>query len=145
MKTKKFALYRRLRPRLLRAMGYAWASPTSLIGLICGGLTLCTGGTCQRVQGVLEFHGGFSRWLLERTPVGACAITFGHVILGRDAAWLSQLRPHEQVHVRQAEVWGPLFLPAYLIASGWVWLDGRHAYYDNPFEHAARRRSSNLC
>jgi hypothetical protein len=45
---------------------------------------------------------------------------------------------HELEHVRQYEKWGPLFVPAYLIAAVWVWLRGRHHYRDNPFELAAR-------
>jgi hypothetical protein len=75
--------------------------------------------------------------VLERWPWpkgGISAITFGDLILGRNAAALDACRVHEQVHVRQAHRWGPLFLPAYLGASAWVWWRGGHAYLDNPFE-----------
>lgn len=87
---------------------------------------------------MLEVWGGFSRWLLERTPVGAQAMTLGHVILGRDPEVLDACRKHELVHVRQAERWGPFFLPAYLLASLWAYLAGRHYYRDNRFEVDAR-------
>jgi hypothetical protein len=98
---------------------------------------LCTGGRVQRRAGTLEFHGGFSRWFAQRFGFGA--MTLGHVIIGRDAPILDCCREHEQVHVRQAERWGPLFIPAYLAASGWAWARGRHYYLDNAFERDARR------
>ena len=66
-------------------------------------------------------------------------MTLGHVVLGRDQASLDRSRAHERVHVRQAERWGPLFLPAYLAASVWSLLRGRHYYQDNCFEREARR------
>jgi hypothetical protein len=43
------------------------------------------------------------------------------------------------VHVRQYETWGPLFLPAYLMASLIAALRGRHFYFDNAFEVEAYR------
>lgn len=45
---------------------------------------------------------------------------------------------HELVHVRQYELWGPLFVPIYLIASLWAHGRGGNAYRDNRFEVAAR-------
>jgi hypothetical protein len=116
---------------------YAWASPTPALGLIAGGLTLATGGRGRRVQGVLEFHGGFSRWMLGRTPIRASALTLGHVILGRDDAALDLYRGHEHIHVRQAERWGPAFVPAYLASSAWAWLRGLDPYLANRFEQEA--------
>ena len=65
------------------------------------------------------------------------AITFGHVVLAVD-----DLDPateaHELVHVRQYERWGPLFVPAYLAASGLAFGRGKDAYRDNSFEREAR-------
>ncbi len=69
----------------------------------------------------------------------ASAMTLGHVIIGRDPHCLESCRDHEQAHVRQAERWGGLFIPAYLLASGWAWCRGRHYYLDNCFEVDARR------
>ena len=65
------------------------------------------------------------------------ALTLGHTILGRTAAALDLAHDHEMVHVRQYERWGPLFVPAYLGASLLLWLRGRDAYHDNPFERQA--------
>ena len=141
----------------IRALAYAWAAPTTLVGLAAGALTLATGGHVQRRRGCLEFHGGFSRWLGEAGYLrwlgqnrvarwlgrikfhGFGAMTLGHVIIARDGRYLESCRDHEQAHVRQAEKWGPAFIPAYLIASVWAWKQGRHYYLDNWFERDARR------
>ena len=64
-------------------------------------------------------------------------MTLGHVVLGVDGPALDFTRPHERVHVRQCERWGPLFIPAYLLASAYQRARGRHAYRDNPFEREA--------
>ena len=72
----------------------------------------------------------------------ASAMTLGHVILGRDALCLDRFREHEQAHVRQCEVWGIAFIPAYLACSLWEWshrAQGRDFYRDNWFEREARR------
>ena len=69
-----------------------WASPGSLVGLTAGMLGLLTGGAVRRVGRTLEFHGGFIRWLLERWPVRAAAMTLGHVIIGRDVDCLLSTR-----------------------------------------------------
>ena len=132
---------------MIRGLCYLWALPTSVIGLLAAALTLATGGRvrrklCQSLPsgrvGVLEVWGGFARWLLERTPVRAQAMTLGHVILGRDLECLENCRGHELVHVRQTERWGPFFLPAYLLAGLWAHLAGGHYYRDNRFEIEAR-------
>lgn len=129
--------------RLTRFLVIVWAAPNSLLGIALGLLALSTRGRAQVRHGVLEFHGGAVRWLLEHaTPVagGAMAITLGHVILGQTATALDLARDHELVHVEQYERWGPFFLPAYLGASLVMWCLGRDPYRDNPFEIAAYRR-----
>ena len=66
-------------------------------------------------------------------------MTLGHAIIGCDARCLDACRDHEQAHVRQVELWGPAFIPAYLAATAWAWARGRHYYLDNWFEVDARR------
>lgn len=127
--------------RWLRPMAYAWASPTTALGLVAGGLTLASGGRARVRRGVIEFHGGFATWYMRRMA-GAMAMTLGHVVIGRDADCLDLCRDHEHAHVRQVERWGPLFLPAYLSCCAWEWSrrhQGRHYYWDNWFERDARR------
>jgi len=121
---------------LVRATRFAWASPNSLFGLALGLLLLPLGARMRRVGGVLEIAAQ-PQCPRQRWPF--TVITFGHVILGTHAQELERLRAHERVHVRQYERWGPLFLPAYLLAGAWQWVRGRNAYWDNPFEVEARR------
>lgn len=73
--------------------------------------------------------------ILNRLPNGgALAMTLGHAIVGQSAEGLRIARAHEQVHVRQYERWGPLFIPAYLLCSGYLWFRKKDSYRDNPFE-----------
>jgi hypothetical protein len=124
----------------LRFARYIWTSPNSLLGLLFIPLALVSKGRLAIVDGVLELHGGLISLLLRRfipIPGGASAMTLGHVVIGRDGAALDVTRPHERVHVRQYEVWGPAFLPAYLIAGLWGVLKGDGAYRGNYFERRA--------
>ncbi len=131
--------------RLLRAWVYLWAAPTSAVGVLCllfaAALRPAAGRVTVRVvDGVLELHGGLVTLLLTHCTLlrgGASAMTLGHVVLGRTEDLLDLTRRHERVHVRQCERWGPLFIPAYLLASALVALRGGRAYRDNPFEREA--------
>ena len=129
----------RRRPLALQLLCYLWALPTTSVGLLFVPAAL-VGGGLQWVDGVLELHGGLVRLFLERgtlLPGGASAMTLGHVVLGRDLDALDRTRSHERVHVRQVERWGPLFLPAYVVASLVAFARGKDAYRDNPFEREA--------
>lgn len=120
-------------------VGMMWASPWSLVGLIMGMCAVLSGGSYRKVAGTLEFYGGMLAWLLSKVPIrgGAAAITLGHTILGRTSNDLCRCREHEMIHVRQYEKWGPFFIPAYFAASLYLWIVGRDAYRDNPFERQA--------
>lgn len=127
------------RPIQLRLLLYLWALPTTAVGLLFVPAALIGGGV-QVVDGVLELHGGGVRFFLENftlLPGGASAMTLGHVVLGRDRRALQTTRAHERIHVRQAERWGPFFLPAYVVASVVALLRGGDAYRDNAFEREA--------
>jgi len=125
--------------RLLVLLLIVWASPWTLLGLVLGLVAVSSGGGGQRAGRVLEFHGGWLRWLLTRVPIagGASAMTLGHTVLARTPADLDRTREHERVHVAQYERWGIAFVPAYLACSAWLWLRGRNVYWDNPFEREA--------
>lgn len=117
-----------------------WALPTTLLGLLVVGITLVTGGQMALHTGVIEAHSGFASLILRRCTLlkgGASAMTLGHVVIARDALLLDLTRSHERVHVRQCERWGPLFLPAYLCCSAWIFFRRGNAYLDNPFEREA--------
>lgn len=127
------------RPLPLQAVRYLWALPTTAVGLLFVPAAL-VGGRLRWVDGVLELHGGVVSFFLEHCtllPGGASAMTLGHVVLGRDQHALDRTRSHERVHVRQVERWGPLFLPAYVIASLIAMFRGRDFYRDNMFEREA--------
>ena len=122
----------RLLPRL-------WALPCTLVGLVAAVPVLLAGGSARRVEGVLEvglrpLQAGLPR-RVRALPFGA--ITLGHVVIGQSHELLARLRPHEQVHVRQYERWGPLFFLAYPASSLIALLRGQRPYWDNVFEVAA--------
>lgn len=97
------------------------------------------------VNGVLELHGGLIALILKHcVPMqgGACAMTLGHIVLGLDGGALSATRRHERAHVRQCEVWGPAFIPAYLTAGLWGIVRGRGAYGGNYFEREAMEQEA---
>lgn len=133
-----------------QALVYLWVLPTTLVGLWFLPLALVANGKIRVVDGVIELHGSAIAWVLRKLvpiPGGASAMTLGHVVIGRDQYCLDQSRSHERVHVRQCERWGPLFIPAYLLASLVILIRRGDAYLDNPFEREAYeddRRRLNL-
>ena len=127
-----------------RLFRYVWAFPNTLVGLLFVVTGMLLGGRVQVVDGVLEAHGPLISMILRRCvpiPNGADAITFGHVVLARDSWSLDATRAHERVHVRQCEIWGPAFIPAYLVAGLWALMTGTGAYMGNYFECEARASS----
>jgi hypothetical protein len=119
---------------LRRLIAYAWASPNTLLGIAIG---LLLAGRFRRVDGVIEIHGTAVAAVLSRLYVPAAALTLGHVVFGRDRQCLDSTRTHERVHVGQYERWGIAFLPAYLLASAWLYSRRRDGYLENPFEREA--------
>ncbi|HEX4965468.1 MAG TPA: hypothetical protein VF173_31950 [Thermoanaerobaculia bacterium] len=124
----------------MKILGYLWAGPTTLLGLLAVLLTTSTRGRFLVREGILGAWGGFAKWFLSR--VGARAMTLGHVVIARGSAELDSTWNHEREHVRQVELWGPFFIPAYLLASVWAALRGGHYYRDNWFERDAVRGES---
>lgn len=117
-------------PRILSL----WTLPNTLLGLVLA--KLGGAGYVKRYEGAWLFTPGrFGpwRWWVAQGWVG---VTFGEVVI--ITSLYSSLLRHELAHVRQYRAWGPLFLPAYGLASLWAWATGRHYYRDNAFEKAAR-------
>jgi uncharacterized protein (DUF2062 family) len=124
---------------------YFWAAPNTVIGLLFVPIVVLTKGGLQIVDGVMELHCSLIAVMLTYCvplPGGACAITFGHVVLGRDEQSLAQTRQHERVHVRQYELWGPAFIPAYVLAALWGLITRSGIYHGNFFERQAMQRES---
>lgn len=117
---------------LLRFVGYVWAVPNTLIGLVLGALSFQTP---RLVRGVLAFDRAPRGFLRIFARKQWRAITFGHVVLSAQLLD-GRLLAHELVHVRQYERLGPLFLPAYVTLHLFT------GYELNPFETAAVRGES---
>lgn len=121
---------------LKRLLGYLWAAPVTATAVAIGLLLLAR---FRVVDGVVEMHGPLIAGVLKRLPVSALALTLGHAVFARDDSSMAFTREHERVHVRQYARWGPLFIPAYLACSAWLYLRGRDGYRENPFEVEAFR------
>lgn len=118
-----------------RCACYLWSSPTTILGVAASAASLAVPRRAGQIL-VSTSGRGFARWFLSRR--GYCAITLGHVVLLTPEAPAGVLR-HEMVHVRQAERWGPFFLPAYLVTMVAIRFRGGNPYWDNPFEAEARQ------
>ena len=123
---------------------YLWAAPVSVAALPLVAFALVTRGRARCRAGILEASGGALRGLLTRAVPGfpISAITLGHVVLAATESALVDTRAHERVHVRQYEVWGPLFPLLYLASSVVALVRGRGVYSDNAFEIQAARSTS---
>lgn len=124
-------------PPLLRVL---WVLPVSLPAAALALLGRATGGHLALQDGVLEAAGGVLPPVLTllNPRLRIAAITLGHVVLARTRDDLERTRTHERVHVRQFERWGPFFPLLYLGAGAVMFLRGRRAYWDNPYEQEAR-------
>jgi hypothetical protein len=103
--------------------------PNTILGLLLGGLTFQ----------VPRAHGGAI--VFDRVPRGLTrllrsmhrtAMTVGFVIVAA-APVEGRLLVHERHHIRQYMVWGPFFIPVYLL------LAIPFGYRRHPMERAARR------
>lgn len=129
--------------RLARFARVLWAAPCSLVGLLALLPVIAAGGSVRRVGPTLEaalrptqaaVPAPIARWRFG-------AITLGHVIVGKSHELLVRVRAHERVHVAQYERLGPLFFPAYGIASLVAWWRGGCPYLDNRYEREAFARA----
>jgi Domain of unknown function (DUF4157) len=116
-----------------RALGYLWAAPNTLVGLLAAATVRARP---VRWRGVLLLEGarGGIAWYLARRKFAA--ITLGHVIITNKPVG-DRLLAHELAHVAQHERWGIGFYPAYLLTS-------LRGYERNPFEQAARRLARSI-
>ena len=116
--------------RVWLVLGFVWALPTTVVGLVAGLLTF----QVPRMHaGALVFDRGGPRgltWLMAR--MDRAAMTVGFVIVS-SVPVEGALMIHEREHVRQAMRWGPLFIPAYLL------LAVPYGYRRHPMERRARR------
>ena len=90
-----------------RVAGVIWALPWTLVGLAAGLAGVLTGGGCGRSGTVIEFWGGWVKWMLGRCPLpgGARALTLGHVVLARSRADAAACR--DASRRRESPTWMP--------------------------------------
>jgi len=115
--------------RVWLVLGFVWALPTTVIGLLLGLLTF----QLPRLHGgALVFDRGPRglAWVLSKAR--RTAMTVGFVIIS-SVPVEGRLFDHERHHVRQSMAWGPLFIPAYLL------LALPYGYRRHPMEVRARR------
>ena len=112
---------------------WLWNGGKTLLGLAgaLGGR-----GKWNKADFVLEVSGGWLIALLSRAG-WASAITLGDAVLYADRRLIALLHDHEMVHVRQGRLWGPFFLPAYVLESAYQWVRTGDGYHNNRFEVAA--------
>jgi hypothetical protein len=115
-------------------LGFVWTLPNTILGLLAGLLTFQLPSFREGL--VLFDRGprGLTR-LLERG--GRTAMTIGFVIVSATCVE-GRLLAHERQHVRQYCVWGPLFIPTYLL------LAIPYGYRGHPMEIAAQRAAGEL-
>jgi hypothetical protein len=119
---------------LLEGLGFVWAMPNTLLGLVVGALTFQT----PRIHGgAIVFDRGPRgvTWMLR--AMNRRAMTLGFVIVSA-APVEGRLLAHERHHVRQSMLWGPLFVPVYLA------LAIPFGYRRHPMERAARRAAGEI-
>jgi hypothetical protein len=113
----------------LELIGFFWTLPNTVLGLVLGLLTFQ----------VPRAHGGAI--VFDRTPRGLTrllgtmhrtAMTVGFVIVAA-VPIEGRLQLHERHHIRQYMMWGPFFIPVYLV------LAIPFGYRRHPMERAARR------
>ena len=110
-------------------LGFVWTLPNTVLGLVLG---LFTFQMPRLRHGLVLFDRG-PRGLTSMMPrLGRTAMTVGFVIVSAKPVE-GRLLAHERHHVRQYMVWGPLFIPAYLLIAL------RYGYRRHPMELAAVR------
>jgi len=129
---------------VLRALGYLWALPHSLVGILF--LLYYRPESVKWRDGCLEGVGVDN--LLGGPWVGAQ--TYGWVVYYRDDMQFRRgdLRVHERVHVTQSLIGGVFFPLAYGLHFLWLWGFGlrqswRDAYYKIYFESVAYAKDAN--
>lgn len=116
-------------PSALTVLGFVWALPTTVLGLVAGALTFRRP---RIAHGLLLFEGAPRGLTAILRGLGFHAMTLGFVVVA-NVPVEGRLLAHERHHVRQAMAWGPLFLPTYLLLSA------AFGYRRHPMERAARR------
>ncbi|MCZ6534375.1 MAG: hypothetical protein V3U95_00235 [Dehalococcoidia bacterium] len=115
--------------RPLTVWGFLWSLPVTLVGIAAVLLSLPS---LRLKEGMVICRSNRGLAYLLLTRRGFAAITLGRILIVTKDLSL-HLWHHEVEHARQAQRWGVLFIPLYLVNQA------RYGYRSNPFEVAARR------
>jgi hypothetical protein len=121
-------------------LGYLWTLPNTVLGVLLAFL-----GGCRPVafrHGALWFVAmKYSPWRWWAAQ-GFAAITFGGVVIMATETVLAlpEMVRHEMRHFWQFRILGPFYLPVYLGHGVWLYLTGRHGYFDNFLEADANKQ-----
>jgi len=96
---------------VVQAARGVWTSPQLTAGLVVGALG--SGMNASVVGGNLEFY---NNWAID--AVGTNGLTLGNIIIYSSQNPNAGLRAHEQQHVPQSDLLGPLYLPAHILNQG---------------------------
>ncbi len=113
-------------------LGFIWTSPNTLLGLVVGLLTF------QRprlAHGLLLFDRGPRGLTTLMRRMNRLAMIVGFVVVS-SVPVEGYLLVHERWHVRQYMLWGPLFIPVYLL------LAVGYGYRRHPMERGAERAAA---
>jgi hypothetical protein len=123
----------------LRAIGYVWATPVTILGLLLSAVYWPR--FARWTRGAIELGARrlIPRWAIAQTW-GYC-IYYSKQYSYPTLTWQEQarIRAHERAHVLQCQIFGVLFLVLYPLASLVAWGIRKHYYRDNVFEIWARR------
>jgi hypothetical protein len=127
--------------RFARVAVLVWSLPVGVAGVVGAFLFALLGwGSLQITQGTLHVvgRGPLARWFHGH---GWAAFTLGWTIWfwREDHAENPSIVRHEQAHVRQYLLLGPLMLVAYPLAGLYALARGGHFHGDNEFERDARK------
>lgn len=94
-------------------LGFIWTSPNTLLGLLLGVFTFQKP---RLADGALIFDRAPRGLTALMLAFNRAAMTIGFVIVSARPV-TGRLLVHEQHHIRQYCVWGPLFIPVYLLLA----------------------------
>jgi hypothetical protein len=115
-------------------LGFVWTLPNTVLGIVLGLFTFHV----PRIGESALIFDGSPRGLTALMPrLGRSAMTIGFVIVSSEPV-TGTLAAHERQHIRQFCVWGPLFIPVYLV------LALPYGYVRHPMEVAARRAAGEV-
>lgn len=129
--------------RALFVAGYLWALPFTVFGFLAALVSLSKP-YAVKDGAVLCLAGTWFGWALRKGNFAAqthAGVIFTTTVLDLADEVDARLIRHELVHFRQCRVFGVFQPILYMLASALLFVMGKRAYWDNPFEIEARKEA----